>query len=208
MPMPEPASPSDGAPAPVDLDGLLREHLPALRAYVRHRADRLVSRKESVSDLVQSVCREVIEHVDRFEHQSPEGFRQWLFRTAERKIIDRYRYYTAEKRDAGREIDEGTALPPPALFQTPSRDAIAREDLAAAEAAFARLPDATQQVIMLSRVQGLSHAEIARRLQRSEGAVRNLLYRGLAAISDALRAPGDEVPEADGDAPPCRSAPA
>ncbi len=174
---------------------MLQEHLPALRAYVRHRADRLVSRKESVSDLVQSVCREVIEHVDRFEHQSDEGFRQWLFRTAERKIIDRYRYYTADKRDAGREIDEGTPTPPPALFQTPSRDAIAREDLATAEAAFAGLPDATQQVIMLSRVQGLSHAEIAQRLQRSEGAVRNLLYRGLAVISDALH-PADATPAA------------
>jgi len=195
--MPDQASQPDGPPAPVDLDALLQEHLPALRAYVRHRADRLVSRKESVSDLVQSVCREVIEHVDRFEHQSPEGFRQWLFRTAERKIIDRYRYYTADKRDAGREIDEGTPTPPPALFQTPSRDAIAREDLATAEAAFAGLPEATQQVIMLSRVQGLSHAEIAQRLQRSEGAVRNLLYRGLAVISDALH-PADGKPTGPG----------
>jgi RNA polymerase sigma-70 factor, ECF subfamily len=189
-PQPEPLAPQQPS-APVDLDALLAEHLPALRAYVRHRADRLVSRKESVSDLVQSVCREVIEHLDRFEHQSPEGFRQWLFRTAERKIIDRYRYYTAEKRDAGREIDEGTPTAPPALFLTPSRDAIGREDLAAAEAAFARLPAPSQEVIMLSRVQGLSHAEIAQRMQRSEGAVRNLLYRGLAAISDALHPPGD-----------------
>ncbi|HTE05059.1 MAG TPA: sigma-70 family RNA polymerase sigma factor [Planctomycetota bacterium] len=173
----------------MDLDAMLTAHLPALRAYVRHRADRLVSRKESVSDLVQSVCREVIEHLDRYEHPSAEGFRQWLFRTAERKIIDRYRYYTAEKRDAGREIDEGTPTTPPALFLTPSRDAIGREDLAAAEAAFARLSGPAQEVIMLSRVQGLSHAEIAQRMQRSEGAVRNLLYRGLAAISDALHPP-------------------
>ena len=53
--------------------------------------------------LVQSVCRKVIEHIDRFEHRSEAGFKQWLYRTAERKIIDRYRYYTADKREAARE---------------------------------------------------------------------------------------------------------
>ena len=178
--------PLPGSDTPVE--ALLEEHLPALRAYIRHRADKLVSRKESLSDLVQSVCREVLEHMDRYEHPSSEGFRQWLFRTAERKIIDRYRYYTADKRDAGREIEDALAAGPP-LFHTPSRDAMAREDLAAAEAAFQRLPEAMRSVIVLSRMQGLSHAEIAHKLQRSEGAVRNLLYRGLAAISDALHPP-------------------
>jgi RNA polymerase sigma-70 factor (ECF subfamily) len=174
---------------------MLHRHLPGLRGFIRSRMNGLLSSKESSSDLVQSVCREVIEHIDRFEHQSEDGFRQWLYRTAERKTIDRLRYYTAAKRHAGREVDgedsllEGTRR----LFPSPSRQAMAREELARAQAAFERLPEDYQTVIVLFRVQGLSHGEIARRLGRSEGAVRNLLYRGLAAISDALDEQADEA---------------
>lgn len=177
-----------------ELDGMLSQHLPALQNYVRGRMDRLVAAKESSADLVQSVCREVIEHIDRFEHRSEAGFRQWLYRTAERKIIDRFRYYTAEKRDAAREtraddmLDGGAIHDTRGLFYTPSHDAIVREELGSAAAAFDALPEHYQQVIIMSRVQGLSHAQIAESIGRSEGAVRNLLYRGLAAISDALDA--------------------
>ena len=189
----------DATPMPdVDLDVMLTRHLPALRNYVRGRVDRLVAAKESSADLVQSVCREVIEHIDRFEHRSEAGFRQWLYRTAERKIIDRFRYYTADKRDAGRETraddlaDGGAIHDTRGLFYTPSHDAIVREELGAAASAFDGLPDHYQQVIIMSRVQGLTHAQIAKRIGRSEGAVRNLLYRGLAAISDALDAAEDD----------------
>ncbi len=192
---PEPAAdrPQAAGPgaAPFPVEALLEKHMPALRAWIRHRSDRLVASKESSSDLAQSVCREVIEHLHRFEHRSEEGFKQWLYRTAERKIIDRYRYYTATKREASRELADGGADasdPALLLFPTPSQDAIAREELAAAELAFSRLPNHYREVILLSRVHGLSHAQIAARLGRSEGAVRNLLYRGLAAISDELGA--------------------
>ena len=190
---PQPAG--SGALEDFPLEEALERHLPGLQLFVRARVDRLVESKESSADVVQSVCREVIEHIDRFEHRSDLGFKQWLYRTAERKIIDRFRYYTAEKRAAGRELaaadlpDGGALHDTRGLFYTPSHDAIVREELAAAQAAFETLPTHYQQVIVLSRVQGLSHADIAQRLGKSEGAVRNLLYRGLAAISDALDGP-------------------
>ncbi len=171
------------------IETMLERHLPELQSYVRGRVDRLVQAKESSSDLVQSVCREVIEHIDRFEHRSPAGFRQWLYRTAERKIIDRFRYYTAEKRNAAREapdLSPSVMADARGLFYTPSHDASMREELGRAEAAFARLPGHYQQVILLARVRGYTYSEIANHVGRTEGAVRNLLYRGLAAISDAL----------------------
>jgi len=160
---------ADNPPAPRDPDDfpveeLIARHLPGLRAYVAGRVDRLVHAKESNADIVQSVCREVLEHIARFEHRSEAGFKQWLYRTAERKIIDRYRYYTAEKRDA------------------------AREELLRTSRAFEGLPPVYREVILLSRVHGVPHSEIARRLGKSEGAVRNLLYRGLGALTDRLAA--------------------
>ena len=198
---------ADNPPAPRDPDDfpveeLIARHLPGLRAYVAGRVDRLVHAKESNADIVQSVCREVLEHIDRFEHRSEAGFKQWLYRTAERKIIDRYRYYTADKRDAAREVpplpagdasEDGDIL---ALAlrdahggrPTPSHEAIAREELLRTSRAFEGLPAVYREVILLSRVHGLPHAEIAKRLGKSEGAVRNLLYRGLGALTDRLAA--------------------
>jgi RNA polymerase sigma factor (sigma-70 family) len=200
-PSPDASPPGDGAqtqspppPPPPPLDELLERHLPELRAYLRRRARGLLAARESASDLAQSVCREVIEHVDRFEHGergAVESFRAWLYRTAERKLVDRYRYYTATKRDGVRVEEDGdgngsSRLPLPA---TPSHQAVAREELAAAEAALARLEPAQREAILLSRVEGLPHAEIARRMGRSEGAVRNLVYRGLAQVAAELGRP-------------------
>ena len=171
-------------PADLPLDRLLERHLPDLRAYLRRRARGLLAARESASDLAQSVCREVIEHVDRFEHGAEESFRAWLYRTAERKLVSRYRYYTATKRDADGPAAAAGALGP--LPHTPSQQVAAREELAAAEAALARLEAPYREAILLSRVEGLSHAEIARRMGRSEGAVRNLVYRGLAQVAAEL----------------------
>ena len=44
--------------------------------------------KESASDLVQSVCREVLGRLDRFQHGGEAGFRHWLYATALRKVRD------------------------------------------------------------------------------------------------------------------------
>jgi RNA polymerase sigma factor (sigma-70 family) len=54
------------------------------------------------------------------------------------------------------------------------------------ERAFDLLSDDHREVITLSRIVGLSHAEIAAELGRSEGAVRVLLSRALVAYVDAL----------------------
>ena len=83
------------------------------------------------------------------------------------------------------EKNDGTPLVA-RLFRTPSRVAMAREELGRAQSAFERLPDRYREAILLHKVDGLTHAEIADRMHTSEGAARNLVYRGLAAIGRAL----------------------
>jgi RNA polymerase sigma factor (sigma-70 family) len=173
-------------PAPdVDLDELLGRHLPGLRAFLSRRAGEFVRSRESSQDLAQSVCREVLEHAGRFRHGGEDGFRQWLYRTAERKLVDRARRYSAARRDVRRE-ESAVAEDLSGLFATPSHDAIVREDLERARAAFDALPETTRRVIVLSRLDGLTSAQIAEMLGSKEGTVRSLLCRGLAAISEAL----------------------
>jgi len=173
---------------------LLERLLPGLRGFVRLKAGKLIRAKESCSDLVQSTCREVIADLDHFEFRGERSFRQWLYETALRKILDRQRYYHAEKRDAGRErallVDSSAAdsqlLASYASFCTPSQQAIAHEEIGRLEQAFDRLPEHYREVILCARYLELSHAETAKHMGRSEDSVRNLLPAALAHLSTLL----------------------
>ena len=56
----------------------------------------LLRARESGSDLVQSVCREILAQAHRFQHPSESAFRRWLYTTAMRKISDRADHWRAE----------------------------------------------------------------------------------------------------------------
>lgn len=167
---------------------LLQQHLPALRAFVRLKAGPSLLERESCSDLAQSVCRDVIENADRFRFGGEAEFRKWLFTTAMRKIADRAEHWRAGKRDPRRErggLDE-EELHGFAGIYTPSRQAVAREELQRVEAAFGKLAPEKQEVILMARLMGLSHAQIAQELGKTEVAVRSTLSRALAELSAML----------------------
>jgi RNA polymerase sigma-70 factor (ECF subfamily) len=177
------------------LEGLLLQHLPALQAFVRLRMGEHLKARESCSDLVQSVCREVLQDLPTFEYRDEAGFRQWLYTRALNKIFNRARFYKAEKRDLAKEIrprttedESGSAgiLDVYKSFCSPSQAAVAHECMRQVEDAFARLPEDYREVITLARVVGLSHQQIAEQLNKSEGAVRVLLHRALARLSGLL----------------------
>lgn len=177
------------------LDELLASHLPGLRAFVRLRSGPLLRAKESASDLVQSVCLEVLQHLDRFRYRGEAGFRHWLYTTALREVLNRQKYYRAEKRDAAREVGpppdsagsgDATLLAQYRSICTPSREAMLREQIQIVERAFDELSEDHREVILLAHLVGLSRKEIALELGRSEGAVRNLLSRALSHLAEVL----------------------
>lgn len=172
---------------------LLQRHLAELNAYVRLRVGPGIRARESSLDIAQSVCREVLGDLDRFEYRGANSFRNWLLLRAEHKIRDRGRFWKREKRTARREVsiqgteaEERSLLEQLRTFFTPSRDAVAREELEQLERAFAELPDDYRRVIVLSRVLGLAHEEIAREMERSPNATRTLLSRALARLAVAM----------------------
>jgi RNA polymerase sigma-70 factor, ECF subfamily len=174
---------------------LLELHLDGLRAFVRLRTGPELRQRESSSDLVQSVCREILEQAHRFQHPSESAFRRWLYTTALRKISDRAEHWRAQKRDAGREEAWPSQAGDQALFQryrsfsSPSGHAMVREEVERVERAFEELTDEQREVITLAHVAGLSRAEIATQMERSEGAVRVLLHRSLARLAEILEVP-------------------
>lgn len=175
------------------LDALLADHLPALRAFVRLHLPAALRAHESCSDVVQSVCREVLQAQEGFEYRGPDAFRGWLFTWATHKIQDRARYWRAEKRAPDRATSQRTDESLAELacvyrsVASPSGEAGRNEEILLLERACERLPDEQRQVIALCRIAGLSREEVGRRMGgRSAGAIRSLLNRALVALSTEL----------------------
>jgi RNA polymerase sigma-70 factor (ECF subfamily) len=175
------------------IEALLERYLPQVRAFVRLRVGPDLRAKESSSDIAQSVCRELLQGMDDFKWQGEEAFRAWLFTAALRKVSDKARHYGSLRRDAGREQASPDGSPQDqALWaayrslSSPSEHAVAREQAERLERAFARLDEEEREVVTLARIVGLSRAEIGARIGKSEGAVRVMLHRALARLTDHL----------------------
>mgnify|MGYP003642666954 CR=1 FL=1 len=171
---------------------LLQRHLPELRAFIRLRTGPHLLAQETPDDLVQSVCREVIGNLSGFDYRSEQAFKSWLFLNALHKVQDKARYYAAEKRNPAR---AGTPEDPQMLsgyvsMLSPSRVAIAREDVAQFESAFDQLSAEHREVITLHRLLGLDHEQIAARMNRSAAASRVLLHRAIARLGRLLATSG------------------
>ena len=174
------------------VEELLAEYQSQLHAFIRLRSGALLRSRESSSDLVQSVCREILQHQDRLRSPEREGFRHWLYTTAARKIANRVEHWRAQKRDVGRSVplDDASELDEMlrcyGSFCSPSAQLRTRAEMERIERAFDALPDDYRDVITLHRVAGLSIEDVAERLERSVGATRMLLFRALARLAEIL----------------------
>jgi RNA polymerase sigma-70 factor, ECF subfamily len=170
---------------------LVLAHLPRLRAFVRLRLGAGLRAKESASDLVQSVCRDVLENLEGFRWEGEAAFRAWLYTAASRKVADRAEFWGAQRRDPGREAPGGedALLDVYRQSASPSQAAGSKEAVARIEAAFDALPPEYRDAVLYSRILGLPRPEVARRMGKSEDSVRHLLFRGLALLAKRLEAP-------------------
>ena len=175
------------------LDSLVARHLPALRAFVSLRLGGLPTARESESDIVQSVCVELLRALPEFEYRGEGQFRLWLYTAALHKLNQRHKFHAAQQRDARREVglqpntgEDEEKLACYASFSSPSRVAMAREEVARIEAAFVQLPEHYREVITLARIVGLSQEELAQATGRSVASSRNLLHRALVRLAGLL----------------------
>jgi RNA polymerase sigma-70 factor (subfamily 1) len=188
------------APPPGDpprIEHLLQANLTGLRAFLRLRTGAALRARLEQSDLVQSVCREVLEGAAAFDFRGDAAFRNWLYTAALRKIVEHDRHMHAARRDARREhaIDadggaDAAVLQGYAAATTPSLLAMGREGAEKLEAAFDELDEQHREIITMARLCGLSHAEIGERLGITTEASRQLLRRALVKLSVALHQRG------------------
>jgi RNA polymerase sigma-70 factor (ECF subfamily) len=173
---------------PVAIEDVLRAYLPRLQRFVHLRLGAQLRAREGTLDIVQSTVRELLAQ-PAFEWRGEIEFRAWLFQAALHKILEKQRFHGAAKRAMDREVhvQSSTAVGEAvADLDSPSRIAMAAEDLKRIEAAIDRLTEPQREVLTLARIVGLPHAVIAARLGKSEVAVRQLLVRAMAAVGAAI----------------------
>lgn len=223
--LPSAAQPrGDGVPAEQELvedasrgsldavEELLARHLPPLEGFVRKHGGGLPRDKESAADIVQSVCREVLESLkeERFEYRGEAEFRGWLFEAALFKIKNRRRYWAAERRDPKREQrarggpesdlrSQGEVLA--AAGASPSEDVASIEDAERVRGLLGQLPERYRRIIELVHIEGLPHREVAARLGITEGSSRMLLSRALARLATLSDDPTGAGEGREGDGP-------
>jgi RNA polymerase sigma-70 factor (ECF subfamily) len=180
--------PANSANEQPSIDALLLDEMPALMVFLRHHTGEELEARESVEDLAQSVCREVLQDAPSLRFEDATKFRAYLFLQAVRKVVDRARFHRMARRDARREqpMPETRSAGEIGIYgrlASSTQVAVAREQLALVEKGLQSLPEAQREAVLLSRVVGLSYEEIARQKGVTESTIRALAARGLARLS-------------------------
>ncbi len=168
---------------------LLEAYLPELHAFVRLRMGPALIARETSEDLVQSVCREALEDLDGFEYRGEREFKSWLFLRAQKKVANRARFNQRQRRDVGREeriLTEEQFASGYRSFVSPSHEAIRKEEIGDLERAFEQMPDDYREVVTCAKILGMTHEEIAERLDRTPSATRVLLHRAMVRLAVLL----------------------
>jgi RNA polymerase sigma-70 factor (ECF subfamily) len=166
-----------------------------VRRIVRLRLDQKLRPKLDSVDVVQDALILAMGGLKDFTYKNEGDFLRWLSTIAENKLRDILDKFHTEKRDVHKEIpfkkegritDGGSiGAAGPICTTTPSVIVSKKEALDKLEQSLDNLKPEYKQVILLKKIEGLSHTEIAERLGKNIGAVRMLLARAMAALTIA-----------------------
>lgn len=160
-----------------DLSLVFSTHGTELRRYLQRR----LGDGHMAGDLVQDTFLNVLEHPDT----RINDIRAYLYAIARNLLVNH------RKQEARRRTDTVTpeALALLAADQPSPEDvADSRLQLARVHAMVQELPLRTQEIFVLNRIDGLTHADVARRLGMSESSVQKHLALAIAHMTRRLRA--------------------
>lgn len=138
---------------------------------------RRVADRASAEDLTSEVFQKALEYLPKFVWRGVP-FGAWLLRIAANIVVDRKRL-AAREQNLG-DHEDATEISYFTLEEVEVRELIFR--------AVDRLPDDQRRVIVLRFAEGKSIREISEELGRSEGAVKQLQFRGLQTLRAELQA--------------------
>ncbi|MEX2318186.1 MAG: sigma-70 family RNA polymerase sigma factor [Pirellulales bacterium] len=170
-----------------------------LKVLVAAQLDSRLQVRVSPSDVVQETFFEAHRDFHQFRGQSTGEFVAWLRKIVVHNILRIVeQHVTAEKRDVrrevsleeiGRRLEQSTVRLETLLAEeaeSPSGCAVRNEHEILLADALAKLPADYRDVIVLRHLEGLPFDEVARRMERTAGAVRMLWLRALKNLRGTL----------------------
>jgi RNA polymerase sigma-70 factor (ECF subfamily) len=158
--------------------------------------DRRLRGKVDAADLVQETFLEAHRDFAQFRGTTAAELAGWLRQILAANVAGQVRRYlrtrgrdvrmerrlAAELEESSQLLDRGFAAPQ----STPSQQAAEREQALRLADALQQLPESYRDVIILRQLEGLTFAEVARRMERTVDSVKNLWARALARLSRAV----------------------
>ncbi len=167
---------NESRPKAKDFAGFYRATLAPLRRYLA----RLVGCRTEAQDLAHDAYARIFPAMREGQVKAPQAF---LYTTARRLAINRLRHRDrAQTQSVATETLDTAMATGPGVAQT----VMARQEFAQLERALAQLPPGCRAVLLLRKVELLSHKEIARRLGVTQSTVEKQQVRAVRLLREAL----------------------
>lgn len=149
-------------------------------------AIRILGNRDEAAELLQDVYLEVWRKVARYDvgRGTPVA---WLVTLTRSRAIDRLRARTTRGQQYTDTLDGTAAARLPDFGPSPFETQADQELRLLVGQAMGALPPAQQQAIELAYYEGLSHMEIATRLNQPLGTVKTRIKLGMSKLRDTLR---------------------
>lgn len=179
------------------LNQLYNIYAERVRWMVRFRMGGELRTKLESMDLVQDTLIHAFNGLGGFTYKNEGDFVRWLSKIAENELRGNLKKLHAEKRDIRKEIRldnygpttiAGLAGNPTSnKAATPSVIMSRKEELDKLARVMESLKSEYREVIVLTKIEGLSYKEIAAKLDKTTESVRKLLSRAMAELTVAFR---------------------
>jgi len=160
-------------------DALVAVHRTPVERHVRQSLGARLRERCEADDVLQETYLRAFQSIGRFEWRDQGSFLSWLKTIASHVVLE------AASRDA-RDLSVPLERDVPASGVAPEKELRRAERFDRLEAALEGLSPEHRQVIRLARLEKLPLKEVARRMDRTPNAVKQLLWRALQKLQAAF----------------------
>jgi len=134
--------------------------------------------QSEAEEITSKTFLSALENIKKYEYRNIP-IAVWLYRIASNALADLYRKKGKTIELTEQHMEDENMPTPESIYLNKSE----KEQLMLC---LANLPRMQQQAIILRYIQNLSHKEISQIMDKTEGSVKQLLYRGLAALRERM----------------------
>ena len=175
--MSEKPTPKPKAQLDAEFSELYRAHLRDVYSYAYYR----VGNHHDAEDLTEQTFLQAYRHFERAQRESRgRPLRPWLIRIAHNLAANHYR---DRSRRPASSIDDTQPITAP---HTTEQLVEGREELGRILDGVRRLPDDRREALIMRFALGMDNREIARALDRSDGAAKVLIHRAIKQLQEML----------------------